>query len=53
MAVAKWWGANRPAAPRLFDDELDALVERLKSKPDLGTEYQIVDGEIIRRTLVR
>ena len=50
--VAQWWRANRPAAPRLFDEELDALIERLKTKPDLGTEYQIIDGEIVRRALL-
>ena len=50
--VARWWRENRSAVPTLFDDELDAVIEKLKSQPTLGIDYQIVSGELIRRTLL-
>ncbi|HVJ20054.1 MAG TPA: type II toxin-antitoxin system RelE/ParE family toxin [Polyangiaceae bacterium] len=50
--VAKWWRENRPAAPTLFDDELQAAIERLKRQPTLGLEHDIVDSKIVRRILL-
>jgi hypothetical protein len=44
--LARWWRENRLSAPTLFDDELAELIERLKLKPDLGLEYETVDGGI-------
>lgn len=50
--VARWWRENRPAAPTLFDDELHEAIERLKSHPTLGPEYESIGGEIVRRVLL-
>ena len=51
--VAMWWRRNRPSAPTLFDDELNAVVEALKNQPALGAEYQMRGGDIVRRTLLK
>jgi plasmid stabilization system protein ParE len=51
--VATWWRKNRPSAPTLFDDELDAMIEMLKNRPTLGVVYQMRGGEIVRRTLLK
>lgn len=51
--IARWWRRNRPAVPTLFDEELRDVIERLEGDPVLGVEYRVVDGEIIRRTLLR
>jgi hypothetical protein len=50
--VAKWWRENRPGAPNLFEDELMAAVERLRSLPTLGPVYATVGGDTIRRVLL-
>ncbi len=51
--MARWWRENRLSAPTLFDDELAELIERLKAKTELGVAYETVDGEAIRRVLLR
>lgn len=51
--VAKWWRENRPSAPTLFDEELDAAIEMLKNRPSIGAVYQMRGGEIVRRTLLK
>ncbi len=50
--ISRWWRENRSAVPTLFDDELHAVIEMLRSQPTLGVEYQKVSGEILRRTLL-
>jgi hypothetical protein len=50
--VAKWWRENRPAAPTLFDDELNAVIDGLKRQPTLGLVYEEVGGKIVLRTLL-
>ncbi|MCL2776766.1 MAG: type II toxin-antitoxin system RelE/ParE family toxin [Polyangiaceae bacterium] len=50
--VAQWWRKNRPAAPTLFDDELQAAIEQLKVHPTLGLEYECIDGKTVRRILL-
>ncbi len=35
-AISRWWRANRLLAPRLFDRELDAMLELLEHQPMLG-----------------
>jgi hypothetical protein len=27
--ISAWWRENRPSAPDLFDDEMEAVLERL------------------------
>lgn len=50
--VARWWRENRPTAPTVFDEELRAVIERLKSEPNLGSKYEVLGGKLIRRTLL-
>lgn len=50
--VATWWRTHRRAAD-LFDDELEAALDMLQRQPDLGAEYASLDGEIIRRVLLK
>ena len=39
--IASWWNANRPAAPRLFQTELDRAVRRLAERPDSGPKVRV------------
>jgi len=49
--IDTWWRANRPAAPELFADELEAALTALDDTPTLGTRYEAgVEG--IRRVLL-
>ena len=51
--ISRWWRENRPAAPRLFAQEMAEARRLLSPKPDLGTPY-IERGEVlIRRVLLR
>jgi plasmid stabilization system protein ParE len=34
--IAKWWRRNRPAAPRLFLDELDRAFATIADHPEIG-----------------
>ncbi len=34
-----WWHENRPKAPELFLDELEAAIEQLASMPHAGVSY--------------
>lgn len=34
--IARWWRRNRPAAPRLFDDEFDAALVAIAAHPEIG-----------------
>ena len=34
--IAKWWRTNRPAAPRLFQDELDLALISIADLPEIG-----------------
>lgn len=34
--IAKWWRVNRPAAPRLFRDELDLALISIAAQPEIG-----------------
>jgi plasmid stabilization system protein ParE len=39
-AAMRWWNDNRPKAPGLFLEELDAALERLMSTPMAGLHYR-------------
>ena len=52
LAMAKWWRANRPLAPDLFDRELEAAKWRLEQQPELPPVYDTVRGRVIRRVLL-
>lgn len=47
-----WWRKNRQAAPDLFDDEMAATVELIRTMPTLGTIYPASIGAVVRRVLM-
>jgi plasmid stabilization system protein ParE len=40
-AIVRWWRKNRPAAPRLFDDELDAALVAIAAHPEIGPSARL------------
>ena len=34
--ASDWWAKHRPAAPHLFEDELDAALLRISARPEIG-----------------
>ncbi len=51
--AADWWHANRPAAPDLLGDELEAAFRLLTFQPLAGTEVHDSPKPGIRRVLLR
>jgi plasmid stabilization system protein ParE len=53
--IKTWWRKNRPAAPDLFDDELEEMIECLLSTPTLGIAYKAerLDVPVFRVLLSR
>jgi hypothetical protein len=49
---ATWWRKNRPAAPDLFDQELERAWQQLLGQPQLGQLYETVRDRVIRRLLL-
>jgi plasmid stabilization system protein ParE len=39
--ISRWWGKHRPASPRLFDRELDAMLDLLEVQPEIGRRVQL------------
>jgi plasmid stabilization system protein ParE len=39
--IVRWWRRNRPAAPRLFDDELDAALVAIADHPEIGPNARL------------
>lgn len=52
-SVKRWWRANRPAAPTLFDDELAKAMALLAVTPRMGVIYRTKNGDVIYRLLLR
>jgi plasmid stabilization system protein ParE len=53
--IAKWWRKNRPAAPRLFLDELDRAFATIAEHPEIGRKvglraYPKARTYVLRRT---
>jgi plasmid stabilization system protein ParE len=53
--IAKWWRKNRPAAPRLFLDELDRAFLAISEHPEIGRKvglraYPNARTYVLRRT---
>jgi hypothetical protein len=47
------WRAERPAAPNLFRDELDELVDVLPSSPNMGKAYGTWhETDVVRRVML-
>jgi plasmid stabilization system protein ParE len=48
-----WWRENRPAAPDLFEEELNAALDRIAAAPNVGTLYEQGKlGASVRRVLL-
>jgi plasmid stabilization system protein ParE len=47
-----WWRENRPASPDLFDEEMADAIERIRTKPGIGTVYPVSFGLTVRRVLM-
>ena len=39
--IAAWWTEHRPAAPRLFQTELDRAVLKLAERPEVGPRVRV------------
>lgn len=39
--IARWWRKNRLAAPKLFEDELDAALVTLSEQPEIGPRAKL------------
>lgn len=51
--IKTWWRANRPDAPDLFEQELNAALERIGTRPNAGTVYEQGNLEApVRRVLM-
>jgi hypothetical protein len=50
--MARWWRANRPLAPDLFDQELEAAKRQLEQQPELPPLYETMGGRVVRRVLL-
>jgi plasmid stabilization system protein ParE len=51
--AARWWRDHRPDTRKLFDDELLAAVELLKSAPGVGASYPEPRRREVRRVMLR
>ena len=40
----RWWRENRPAAPELFESELRAALDRIRTAPLSGSAYEVMRG---------
>jgi plasmid stabilization system protein ParE len=49
---ARWWRENRPAARTLFEEELRAALEQIRTIPNLGSTYRAMPGLEHRRVLM-
>ncbi len=50
--IGAWWRENRPDAPSLFADELEAVIALLEVAPDAGKPYQTPKRRKVRRVLM-
>ena len=49
---ARWWRENRPTARLLFDQELAAALEQIRTQPESGLAYPGIAGKDYRRLLL-
>jgi plasmid stabilization system protein ParE len=50
--ASNWWQENRPAAPLLFEQELEDALNRLLTMPNLGMRYPTARHPGLRRLLL-
>lgn len=51
--IDAWWRENRPAAPRLFAEELAAACGEIQRNPLILKPYREMRGVVIRRRLLK
>jgi plasmid stabilization system protein ParE len=52
--IEEWWATNRPDAPLLFVEEVEAAFARIASTPRSGAPYRRTTvGAEVRRVLLR
>ena len=49
---ARWWRENRPAARLLFDQELAAALQQIRTQPESGLAYPGIAGKRYQRLLM-
>jgi plasmid stabilization system protein ParE len=52
-AVDAWWATHRPAAPRLFREELATALENLRALPLMGRAVRHREVKGLRRVVLR
>jgi plasmid stabilization system protein ParE len=50
--ASSWWEENRPSAPFLFEQELEAALRHLLSSPRMGVRYPTTKRLNLRRVLL-
>ena len=50
--MQSWWREDRPDSPALFDDELADAIDRICTKPGIGTLFPASVGPTVRRVLM-
>src|SRR5262245_30687855 len=50
--ISRWWHRHRPAAPRLFDRELDRALELLEAHPQSGARAPLKAYRDVRRVVL-
>jgi len=53
QAIAAWWRKNRPAAPRLFQQELDLALANISERPEIGPKARLRSHPNARTYLLR
>lgn len=53
VAADQWWRNNRPAAPGLFDQEMESALERLGRLPEVGRLHPTRGRPGLRRLYLR
>jgi plasmid stabilization system protein ParE len=53
QAAHTWWRKNRPAAPRLFRNELAEALELLRAAPEIGQPYPHRRRRDVRRFVLQ
>jgi plasmid stabilization system protein ParE len=53
IQISDWWGANRPAAAGLFNDELRAAFRLLRESPGIGSSCPSERRPDLRRLLIQ
>ena len=53
ISISRWWKANRPAAPLLFQQELSRALQRLVESPELGSKVRMRNQREARLIILR